>query len=54
MELLGEAAVSDDRSVIVVTHDNRIFKFADRVHHMADGMVFKTETGAEAAEAGVL
>ncbi|MEL6330238.1 MAG: ABC transporter ATP-binding protein [Planctomycetota bacterium] len=54
MELLGEAAVSEERSVIVVTHDNRIFKFADRVHHMADGMIFKTESGREAAESGVL
>ncbi|MEL6311108.1 MAG: ATP-binding cassette domain-containing protein, partial [Pseudomonadota bacterium] len=54
MELLGEVGVSEERAVIIVTHDSRIFGFADRVHHMVDGTISKTETGQEAAEAGVL
>ena len=29
--------------MIVVTHDNRIFDFADRIAHMADGVISKVE-----------
>jgi len=54
MELLKDVALEEGRAVVVVTHDSRIFGFADVVHHMADGQIFKTETGAQAAEAGVL
>ncbi|WZO96793.1 ABC transporter ATP-binding protein [Isosphaeraceae bacterium EP7] len=39
MELLREAAVRVDRSVVVVTHDNRVFHFADRIVRMDDGRV---------------
>jgi len=39
MELLRELAVRGDRAVIVVTHDDRIFSFADRIAHMADGRI---------------
>jgi putative ABC transport system ATP-binding protein len=39
MELLRELAVRPDRAVIVVTHDDRIFSFADRIATMADGRV---------------
>jgi putative ABC transport system ATP-binding protein len=39
MALLRELAVREDRAVIVVTHDDRIFGFADRIAHMADGRV---------------
>jgi putative ABC transport system ATP-binding protein len=39
MALLRELAVRADRAVIVVTHDNRIFSFADRIAHMADGRI---------------
>lgn len=44
MELLRDVALEGDRSVIVVTHDNRIFEFADRISHMADGQITYTET----------
>ncbi|MFM7130839.1 MAG: ABC transporter ATP-binding protein [bacterium] len=37
MKLIREMAVADDRAVIVVTHDNRIFPLGDRVAHMDDG-----------------
>lgn len=39
MNLLREAAVRPDRAVIVVTHDNRVFHFADRTARMDDGAV---------------
>lgn len=37
LELLKETACSPDRCVIVVTHDSRIFSFADRITEMEDG-----------------
>ncbi|TWT60998.1 ABC transporter ATP-binding protein [Rubinisphaera italica] len=39
MELLREVSIDKDRVVIVVTHDNRVFDFGDRVIEMADGVV---------------
>jgi|JI10StandDraft_1071094.scaffolds.fasta_scaffold48536_4 putative ABC transport system ATP-binding protein len=39
MKLIREMAVSADRAVIVVTHDNRIFSMGDRVAHMDDGHI---------------
>ena len=39
MRLLREVALAPDRAVIVVTHDDRIFPFADRIAHMADGRI---------------
>jgi putative ABC transport system ATP-binding protein len=43
MELLREAVVRPDRAVIVVTHDNRIFSYGDRIVHMDDGRIVKHE-----------
>jgi putative ABC transport system ATP-binding protein len=39
MELLREVAVGADRARIIVTHDSRIFEFADRIAKMDDGRV---------------
>jgi putative ABC transport system ATP-binding protein len=39
MELLREAALRPDRAVVVVTHDNRVFDFGDRITRMDDGHV---------------
>jgi putative ABC transport system ATP-binding protein len=39
MELLTEIAVLPNRACIVVTHDNRIFSFADRMIAMEDGKI---------------
>ncbi|MCC7084765.1 MAG: ABC transporter ATP-binding protein [Pirellulales bacterium] len=44
MELLRAVAVQPDRSVIVVTHDNRVFDFGDRVAHMDDGHIVDVQT----------
>jgi len=43
MRLLREHALSPDRAVIVVTHDTRIFKFADRLIRMSDGRITEIE-----------
>jgi putative ABC transport system ATP-binding protein len=39
MMLLREAALRPDRAVVVVTHDNRVFDFGDRITRMDDGHV---------------
>ncbi len=43
MEMLKELSMSEDRAVIVVTHDNRIFSFADRIAFIADGRIQRVE-----------
>lgn len=39
MELLRKAATQRDRLVLVVTHDNRTYGFADRMAEMEDGHI---------------
>ncbi len=39
MELMRKLAVREDRALIIVTHDSRIFEFADRIARMDDGHV---------------
>jgi putative ABC transport system ATP-binding protein len=39
MNILRDLAKSPDRALIVVTHDPRIFEFADRIAHMDDGKI---------------
>jgi putative ABC transport system ATP-binding protein len=43
MELLRKIAVQPGRAVIIVTHDNRVFDFGDRIVHMSDGRVESIE-----------
>jgi putative ABC transport system ATP-binding protein len=50
MELLSEVAVRPDRAVIVVTHDSRVFEFADTIAHMDDGRIQTVEPGAARAQ----
>lgn len=45
METLRNSALKDERCVIVVTHDNRIFNFADRLIRMEDGRVISVTDG---------
>jgi putative ABC transport system ATP-binding protein len=49
MELLSEVAVRPDRAVVVVTHDSRVFDFADTIAHMNDGKIQTVESGAALA-----
>jgi putative ABC transport system ATP-binding protein len=51
LELLREAAVRPDRAVVVVTHDNRIFHFGDRIAHMDDGRIVEVEDREDAEAA---
>lgn len=46
MQLLRRVAVQPGRAVIVVTHDNRVFGYGDRIVHMSDGVVEKVEEQA--------
>ena len=43
MELLKEVAVGPDRALIIVTHDSRIFEYADRIARMDDGKIIAVE-----------
>lgn len=44
MDVLKKTAVTRDRALIIVTHDARIFEFADRIAHMDDGKIEKVQT----------
>jgi putative ABC transport system ATP-binding protein len=44
MELLAAEAVRPERAVLVVTHDNRIFGFADTIARMDDGRIVNVES----------
>jgi putative ABC transport system ATP-binding protein len=39
MTILKDAALATDRAVVVVTHDSRIYRFADRIASMEDGRI---------------
>jgi putative ABC transport system ATP-binding protein len=39
MELLSRLGRAESRSLIVVTHDARIYRFADRIAEMEDGAI---------------
>jgi putative ABC transport system ATP-binding protein len=43
MELLASSAVHPSRAVIVVTHDSRVFQFADAIAHMDDGRIVRVQ-----------
>jgi len=43
MEVLRQTALTEDRALIIVTHDNRIFNFADRIARMDDGHIVLVE-----------
>jgi putative ABC transport system ATP-binding protein len=45
MEILRRVAQAPDRALVVVTHDARIFEFADRIAHMDDGMMVEESVG---------
>ena len=45
MELIARLAVQPGRAVIVVTHDSRVYSFADRIASMEDGRIEAVEAG---------
>jgi putative ABC transport system ATP-binding protein len=46
MELMRKLALASDRALVVVTHDARIFDFADRIARMEDGRITGIEVPA--------
>lgn len=44
MNLLKEVALKTDRALVIVTHDARIFSFANRIAEMDDGHIIKVTT----------
>jgi putative ABC transport system ATP-binding protein len=51
MELLKAVALQKDRSLVIVTHDARIFEFADRIARMDDGHIENVAVQAPAKRA---
>src|SRR5438067_2525066 len=47
MKLVAANAVHPDRAAVVVTHDSRVFHFADVIAHMDDGRIVKTERNSK-------
>ena len=47
MELLRNVALAEDRALVIVTHDARIFPFADRIARMDDGRVERVVNSAD-------
>jgi putative ABC transport system ATP-binding protein len=43
MNLMRQFALGKDRVLVVVTHDDRIFEFADRIARMEDGRITRVE-----------
>ena len=43
MDLFRQVARASDRAVIIVTHDNRIFSYADRIARMDDGEIVEVK-----------
>ncbi|MEF3698752.1 ABC transporter ATP-binding protein [Desulfolutivibrio sp.] len=42
MDMLKSLAVKNNRALVIVTHDPRIFPYADRIAHMDDGVIQET------------
>jgi putative ABC transport system ATP-binding protein len=43
MQFVKDEVLDDKRCILIVTHDDRIFSFADRILRMEDGRLVKTE-----------
>ena len=50
MRMLKAIALKDDRALVIVTHDARIFEFADRVARMDDGRVVRVDENGDRFE----
>ena len=48
IELVKHDVLTDKRSIVVVTHDDRIYSYADRILHMEDGRVTDGKGAADA------
>jgi putative ABC transport system ATP-binding protein len=52
MEMMRQLAVGEDRALLVVTHDARIFEFADRIALMQDGVITRVLDSPEEMQTG--
>ena len=43
MQTIREAGLAEQRCIIIVTHDNRIFHYSDRIARMVDGRILSVE-----------
>ncbi len=50
VEFVKKNILNESRCIIIVTHDNRIFEYADRIMKMEDGRIMGFEKGAARAE----
>ncbi len=50
MDILRDVARASDRALIVVTHDNRTFDYADRMARMEDGRIVEVSEGGRQGE----
>lgn len=50
MTMLQELASAPGRAVVVVTHDSRIYSFADRIVTMSDGQILSVQSGRQSQE----
>ncbi len=46
MDLLRDVALGEGRALVIVTHDARIFEFADRIARMDDGRITEVTEGS--------
>lgn len=46
VELVKKEVLNDHRTIVIVTHDSRIFEFADRIVEMEDGRIVGSEDPA--------
>jgi putative ABC transport system ATP-binding protein len=51
MELFRHEALNGNRTLVIVTHDSRIFHYADRIARMDDGRI--VQVAQSSAELGV-
>ncbi len=51
MDLFRQVARSENRAVIIVTHDNRIYTYADRIAQMDDGEILQVNEQAPGTKA---
>jgi putative ABC transport system ATP-binding protein len=47
LEFVKNNILNDNRCILIVTHDSRIFEFADRIIGMEDGRIVKIMSGGE-------
>jgi putative ABC transport system ATP-binding protein len=48
VEFVKREVLTEHRSIVVVTHDDRIYEFADRILHMEDGRLRDGDGGTDA------